>query len=310
MEFITILIALGVEQYYRNIQQYRQFDWFASYCDWMQEKAEPLIQILPSATGPMNIIVLLTPIIIVVGFVLSALAGMGQLFSFILSVVILIYSLGPRDIISQVEKYTDSLATDDTEGALLHANEFFAGHCYKPEFGGKPQEIAGLMKRGILLAFNTRILAVLFWFVLLGPVGALLYRLSILLKERFAGGYFGVESEEEGNSDFVLAVQRLYMILGWVPARLCVVTFALAGSFSDTLLCWRCTSDFFNESNDELIVRGGLHALKLDADEVAPESEDLTDTSSEINQILALIKWSLVIVVTVIALMTIVGWIY
>jgi len=308
MEIITILIALAVEQYYKAVEHYRQFDWFASYCDWMQQKSEPMTNMFPTARGPVTVVILLTPIVLISHFILSALDGMGFFFSFIFGVVLLIYSLGPRDLNAQVDKYTEAVSSGDTEGALLHANNFFSGHNNKPEFGGSPFEIAELMKRGILLAFNNRILAVLFWFLILGPIGALLYRLTSLLMERYAGGYFAKQVTDENESDFIFAIQRLYMILGWVPARLCVIIFALAGSFSDTLLCWRCATDFVNDDNDELIIKSGLHALKMDVD--VSNAKELDDENDEVTQVLVLVKWSLVIVVTIIALMTITGWIY
>lgn len=323
MEFIIILIALAVEQYYKNTENYRHFGWFTTYCDWMQQKTDSFASQFPSASGPISLLILLVPLLLVVSFVESAFANLGSIFGFLFGIVVLIYSLGPRDMNAQVDKYIESVSAGDTEGALLHANEFFSGHHYDSEIEGSPATIAGLMKGGILLAFNNRILAVLFWFLILGPVGALLYRLNTLLLERFAGGYFGhaVEDEGDSESDFQGAIQRLYMILGWIPARLCVIAFALAGSFSDTLLCWRCASDFINNNNDELIVSSGLHALKMELDTsdsnsepsselVIDEAELQSTTVNEVGQIVALVKWSVVIVVTIIALMTIVGWIY
>jgi len=326
MEFITILIALAVEQFYKKAENYKNCDWFANYCDWMQHKTDSIASQFPSAIGPLSLLLLLAPILIIVAIADNVFAGMGSLFSFIFGIVVLIYSLGPRDISNQVEQYLESLSAGDVDNALNHANTFFSGHHYKPEIEGSPRVIAGVMKRGILLAFNNRILAVLFWFIILGPIGALTYRLTIFLLERFAGGYFGQLHEDElhdtdldedkssaNGSEFKSAVQRLYMILSWIPARLCVITFALAGSFSDTLLCWTCATDFVNKNNDELIVTSGLHALKMSADPIDIESDEAYQSSDdvvEIEQVLALVKWSLLMVVTIISLMTIVGWVY
>lgn len=321
MEFITILIVLAVEQYYKKAENYRNCDWFGYYCDWLKQKTDSLASLLPSAMGPLSLLLLLAPILILVILVENTLAGMGSLFSFIFGLIVLIYSIGPRDISNQVGQYIESLSSGDVDTALEHANTFFSGHHYKPEIEGSPQQIAAIMKRGILLAFSNRILAVLFWFIILGPLGALTYRLTIFLLERFAGGYFGhngddtleTDNDDDLKSEFKMAVQRLYMILSWVPARLCVITFALAGSFSDTLFCWRCAADFVNKNNDELIVESGLHALKMDVEPSITESAESYDSAEDIadvEQVMALVKWSLLIVITITALMTIVGWIY
>lgn len=319
MEFIIILIALAVEQYYKNTEHFRHFGWFSTYCDWMQQKTDSIVSHFPSVSGPVKLLIFIVPVLLFVSFIGNAFANLGSLFSFIFGIIVLIYSLGPRDLMAQVEKYIQSVSAGDSEGALLHANEFFSGHHYESEIEGSPSVIAGLMKGGILIAFNNRILAVLFWFLVLGPVGALLYRLTTLLLERFAGGYFGsaIEDDDDLESDFMRAIQRLYMILGWIPARLCVIAFALAGSFSDTLLCWRCSVDFLKNHNDELIVTSGLHALKMEVatsesetELVIDDAEQQSNTVNEVEQVIALVKWSGVIVITIIALMTIVGWIY
>jgi len=312
MGFITILIALLVEQYYKKAEDYRHFDWFSRYCDWLKPRSAAIVDMFPSVAGPLKLLVLLIPVLLAVVIVNGVLADLGGFFSFIFGLIVLVYSIGPRDINNQVQKYLDALAAKDDEAALLYANQFFAGHHYEPEIEGKPGLIASIMQRGILLAFSNRVLAVVFWFIVLGPLGALLYRFTTLLLERFGGGYFGREEDSESeDSELVSAIQRLYMILGWVPARLSVIIFALAGSFSDTLLCWNCATDFFDKNNDELIVNSGLHALKM---ETEPSQEEIQaegneeEHASNVEQVLALVKWSTVILVTVIALMTIVGW--
>lgn len=320
MEFITILFALAVNHYYKQAQNYRACGWFEKYCNWIQSKTESFMSIIPSAEGPVNLIILLAPILILLGIVANILSETSVFFSFLFGLVILIYSIGPRDITSQVEKYIEAASAGDNDTALNSVNEFFSGHCYQPNIKGSANELAAVINRGILIAFNNRIIAVLFWFILLGPLGALLFRLTNFLYERFAGGYFASESDE--FSDFALAIRRLYMILGWIPARLCSLTYALAGNFSATLLCWHCVSDFFNQSNDELIVASGLHALNLDenankddanasdSNTTLAQEQEIEDNITGVESVLGLIRWSLLIVVTIVSLMTIVGWIY
>ena len=302
MGFITILFALAVNHYYKQTENYRACGWFEKYCNWIQTKSDSFGSLMPSAEGPVTLIIFLAPVLIGLSLLANIFSSLGIVYSFIFGLVILIYSIGPRDINTQAEKYIEAASNDDKEGALNAVNAFFSGHCYQPDINGAPSDLASVMNRGILIAFNNRIIAVLFWFIVLGPLGALMFRLTNFLYERYAGGYFVSDSDE--LSDFAHAIRRLYMILGWLPARLCALTYALAGSFSDTLLCWRCISDFFNQGNDELIVASGLHALKID------DSNETESSIHDVEQVLGLIKWSLLIVVTTISLMTIVGWVY
>jgi AmpE protein len=64
--------------------------------------------------------------------------------------------------------------------------------------------------------------AVVFWFLLLGPVGALGYRLS----------YLCGRNENLSPEDRLLAL-RFVHYLDWVPVRLLVLSFALTGNFVD-----------------------------------------------------------------------------
>ena len=40
MNFIAILIALGVETFYKPISQWRNYQWFGHYEQWMYNKLE------------------------------------------------------------------------------------------------------------------------------------------------------------------------------------------------------------------------------------------------------------------------------
>lgn len=245
MELISIVIALITDTYFKQVQQYRQFDWFWSYQSWVQQK----LASQSYASGPTGLLILLIPVCFLVWLVDTMLGGVWGFFSFAFGIVVLIYSLGPRDLDAQVQDYLDSISRDDTEGALLHASE-----ALNRRLEGSPSCVADSFRRGILLTLNNRMLGVMFWFVVLGPVGALLYRLSCLL----------VEQQRETDSEFSITVNRLYAILAWVPARISVICFAFMGSFIESASRWESLAEFVSKDSDTLIIETGLAALKLD----------------------------------------------
>ncbi|MES2212408.1 MAG: hypothetical protein V4490_04640 [Pseudomonadota bacterium] len=72
--------------------------------------------------------------------------------------------------------------------------------------------------------------AVLFWYVLFGPFGAVLFRLSSVL-------HHGAEASRH----FAQGTYYAYYSLAWIPARLTAFFFALVGSFVPCFEYWRHT---------------------------------------------------------------------
>jgi hypothetical protein len=83
---------------------------------------------------------------------------------------------------------------------------------------------------------------VIFWFMVLGPAGAWLYRVSDLLRRRGA-----FEAARQGvprmRGDLGSVLTALHGILAWIPARLAALSYALAGSFEDAVGNWRVAVD-------------------------------------------------------------------
>ena len=100
----------------------------------------------------------------------------------------------------------------------------------------------------------------LFWFLVLpGPVGAVLYRLTVLLTERWSGDAVTPMGHELGQ--FGQPVQRLLFWLDWVPVRVTAVTFAIVGDFEDAIYCWRTQAKSWPSLQDGILLASGAGAL-------------------------------------------------
>jgi adenosylcobinamide-phosphate synthase len=93
--------------------------------------------------------------------------------------------------------------------------------------------------------------APIFWFVLLGPAGALLYRLAFLLKEEWAGT----------NNAFVSFTRDCFDWLDWLPARFTAASFAVVGDFEDAVYCWRTQAAMWPDQALGIILASGAGAL-------------------------------------------------
>src|SRR6266481_9949452 len=85
-----------------------------------------------------------------------------------------------------------------------------------------------------LVSSHRYVFAVVFWFVLLpGPAGAILYRLSMFLHDRW-----GTKTSPELER-FSRFARLAFAALDWLPVRFTAAAFAVVGDFEDAVYCWR-----------------------------------------------------------------------
>ena len=118
------------------------------------------------------------------------------------------------------------------------------------------EEVARLTIEEALIASYKHVFAVVFWFVLLpGPVGAILYRMSTFLKERWA---HGADPELAAFGKFA---GQFYRLIDWAPARLTGVAFAVVGDFEDAAYCWRTQAAKWSEPSLGIVLASGAGAM-------------------------------------------------
>src|SRR5690348_164093 len=91
------------------------------------------------------------------------------------------------------------------------------------------EEVIRLTIEEALLASHRHVFGVLLWYLLLpGPSGAVLYRLAAYFAYRW--------KDLRGFGDFA---QRAFYVLDWPAVRLTAAAFAVVGDFEDAVYCWR-----------------------------------------------------------------------
>ncbi|MEW5757795.1 MAG: regulatory signaling modulator protein AmpE [Pseudomonadota bacterium] len=245
MNLIIILISIAIDKFSRDIQNLRRFEWFRRY------QRQCLAMLPQDWSGTLRLVLLLALPLILLELILAALPG---LFDFLLAVAVLVLCLGPRDLTEQVQEYLDACEREDQEAAARHAAEL----CGTPTAEG-PAQISQVIDR-ILIEINERYLAVIFWFVVLGPFGALLYRLTALARR--------APDAAEFDTALLEAARGLHAILAWLPARICALSYALAGSMTDALHNWREYDTeharYFADRSTGLLIMAGRGALSVD----------------------------------------------
>ena len=240
----------------------------------------------------------------------NLLADAHAIFSFLFGILILVYCIGPVRLHEEIEKYIKAKTNGDTEGSLWKLNNILGN-----DIPDNEPELWLLLAKSILVETCKRILGTLFWFAILGPMGAVLYRTSCLLRDNLETT--GIESdsntESESESETSDAAYRLQYILNWIPARLTALSYALAGSFVHAMDCWRESESLKTDTrrsmreNEEVIVCIGLSSLQLA--NANKETPDLELTLEDITQTLNLGMRAVIVWVTCLAILTLTGWI-
>jgi len=291
MSLLSVIFALIAESFISNLSDLRRFDFFYRYVSWLRAK-------LPSFSfqnGTVTLIIVLAGLLFSVWLVSAMLGNVLGLFGFLFGIAVLIFMIGPRDLEKDSQKVITALENNDYEGA-----NFYASNLTAEDISEHPMQLAQTVKENILLQANTRMLGVFFWFILLGPVGAVLFRASCLLKE----------NQQSETDDFSVASRDLYRIMIWLPARICVLSFAVAGNFVDTMSYWKGLSDLWLRDSEEFIIVSGVGALRYERRIERAGIENEEPDINGIHHAMSLVKRAVIVWVVLLALLTVTGWLF
>jgi AmpE protein len=294
MKLIALLLGLVLERLATDLLHLRELRWFDPYFDFGLKRsahAAAWLRYLIVAA------LLLLPMIPVLWLSLwLQRAGFPWDLPYVIfAVLVVFFCLGPRDLVSEVDEYCQALDSGDTERArrvLVELSEVERLRANEIE----------VVEDAIFIQATNRIFGVVFWFVVLGPVGAWLFRLSDLLRRRAA---FESARTAPGQRHVLDTVEVVHSVLVYVPARLAALGYALGGSYDDALNAWRnfraSGTMPAHRTNDEVVARVGKAAMTGFLEE--PENSSAAARNAS-----RLVTRTLFIWVTVIALMTIFGW--
>ncbi|RME35930.1 MAG: hypothetical protein D6786_00520 [Gammaproteobacteria bacterium] len=281
MTLIAILLVLLVEYLMGPLEDLRRWNWFRVYTARMQRH----LGRFELWQGPVGVLVVLALPLVLIALVLEAVGDRSLLLGFLLGLLILLYALGPQDLGRQLREYLAALESGDQAAASRMAYALLEDSGLTPgEQNGR--DVAG----AVMVLACERLFGAFFWFTVLGPTGALLYRMGAEL-ERCAGA----------DGGFAGAARDLHRILQWPAARLLALGYALAGSMTHALAVpgWREWTNL--DASHPLLRDSGLAALRPEAGE--------TDERELVAQAWELVKRALLLWLTLLALLTLAGWV-
>jgi adenosylcobinamide-phosphate synthase len=183
---------------------------------------------------------------LVVGMLGALLGWLASFLYWLLAVAVLYLCLGFRQDSFQASSIGRALAKGDLERARDKLS------AWRPALIVAETE-EGLTRQTLEETFKTalaRLFGVLFWFMLAGVAGAVLYFLTLACREHW-----------QGEPAFGAFAARIAGWLDWLPARAAAFGFAIAGNFQDALESWRTQAETWGDVSEGALLAAAGGAL-------------------------------------------------
>lgn len=282
---LALVIALSLVATLPLVRQWRDLrwlPWWAARCEGTRGAGRVWLVLAPPAV-----------LVAIIGIIFSSADWLAVIW-LAFAVLTLIYTLGPRYLEADIDAVLTASSRDEAARAAqalrVHADDDAA----------LPLDSAALVEATVLSSLKRRF-GVVFWFLLLGPGGAVLYRLAQSL-----GQHADTDAESRG------AARRFAEGMDWPASHLMVFAMALVSDFDAVIGAWRewhrspTRSPWTFESG----FLGAVARASVDAD-VAAGDEGENDTDNpviELTDTRRLLLRVLLVWLAVMAVLVLLAW--
>jgi len=254
---ITILLAVLLDRLVPDRQGFQPFLWFRDWAESIEEHFNGGKRL----QGVGATLLATLPIVVAVVLVRYVLGEIGWILRFAFDVVALYLCLD----VYRLGKTANAVAGSLEAGDANEANHQLRELTGKESPDVSEANISRMAVEAVLRQGNALVVSPIFWFILLGPFGAVLQRLASILDMMWGHRY-------ERFVEFGWAAARLDDLLGWVPARITAISYALMGSFEDALHSWRRRIGVWSDINSGPLLASGLGAMHMQSYEVSADA--------------------------------------
>src|SRR5574343_1132564 len=206
--------------------------------------------------------------VLLVGLLYALLYSLNPLLGWLLNVGVLYLTMGFRQFSHHYTEIQLALRGGDLERARQLLGEWQGISTY----GLSSEDVARLSIEGALAASHRHVFAVVLWFVLLpGPCGALLYRLSAIVQ-----GRWNADSTIR-QTDFSTFSRQVFGMIDWLPSRATAAAFAIVGDFEDAVYCWRTQPAQWPDRDLGIVLAAGAGALGVQLGGPVAECVEVSD---------------------------------
>lgn len=253
---IAVLLAILLDHLIPDRQGIKPFAWYRDWAESIEERFNGGKRM----HGVGAVLLATLPIVMGVLLVHYILGQIGWILRIAFDVTVLYLCVDVHRLGKNANEVSVALESGNLDEAEQKLRELTGkGVTEKTEASIARAAVEGVLKQG-----NSLIISPIFWFILLGPFGAVLQRLSCILDSLWGHRY-------ERFAEFGWAAARFDDLMGWVPARITALSYALMGSFEDALHCWRRRVGVWSDINSGPLLASGFGAMHM---QICEASED------------------------------------
>ena len=250
MTLLSIIVALALEQLRPLGNRNRLFLLFTRYANTLERN----LNAGQNRHGVLAWLAGVLPVCLVVYGVYALCLQVSPFLALAWNVLVLYLTMGFRHFSSALTEITDALA----EQRVMDARAALARWSGQSTSELEVNEIARVtIEQGVIDSYR-HVFATMFWFAVLpGPVGAVLYRFSSILFQKW-----GMRDSQFGDL-FGRFAYRAQETLDWLPTRLTALSFAIMGDFEDAVYCWRAQAQAWGHYAYGILLASAAGALGI-----------------------------------------------
>jgi len=246
---LSLILAVLLDHWLGEPQKYHPLVFFGNLANYAEKKLNQQKQtiLLQKLLGLIALLLMVLPITL---FIYSI--TQYPLISSILSPVILYFCIAANSLKQHALLVFQALDNSDIKLAKKGVAMIVSRQTEKmTESDIRKATIESVLENGADAVF-----APIFWFIIAGPTGAILYRLSNTLDAMW--GY-----KNQRFLYFGWAAARFDDCLNWIPARLTALSYACLGHTKIAISCWKRQANLLDSPNAGPVMTAGAGTLDL-----------------------------------------------
>jgi len=261
--FFVVALAILLDKLFSEPKRFHPLVGFGHWAIYLERKLNPtrngatkhlgLLAYLLALTPCIALVMLIIPLVLVPLFeTFFTPKTLDVIFQLIIPAVILYLAIGWQSLMQHAEAISNPLARGELDKARYAVSMVVSRDTDQLDEAG----IAKAATESVLENGADAIFAAIFWFIVAGIPGVIIYRLSNTLDAMW--GY-----KNQRFLHFGWAAARIDDVLNYLPARLTALTYALVGNTRQALACWKQQAPDWKSPNAGPVMSAGAGALNI-----------------------------------------------